>query len=88
MGRFIIGCRLGSPGNDYIALAERVQALGRSWECPGNAWIVSTDLSAAEVRDELRPFLGPHDQLLVAELSGTVAWGGAGIAHGLRSVLG
>ena len=89
MACYMIGCRLSSPGNDYIALTERIGQLGKNWECPGSTWIVSTDLGAAEIRDALRPLLGPQDELFVAELSGAVAWGGMskGSSEGLRAVL-
>lgn len=90
MACFIICCRLASPGSDYVAVTDGIERLGKSWECPGSSWIVSTDLGAAEIRDSLRPHLGPHDELVVARISGEVAWGGAGrgFGEGLRAVLG
>lgn len=90
MACFIVGCRLGTPGGDYTQLAERLEQLGRTWECPGTAWIVASDLDATQLRDELRACIGQGDQLFVAELSGAVAWGGTsrGFADGLRAVLG
>jgi len=90
MACFIIGCRLASPGGDYVAITEGIERLGKSWECPGSSWILSTDLCAAEIRDSLRPCLGANDQLFVAQVRGEVAWGGAssGFADGLRTVLG
>jgi hypothetical protein len=90
MACFMIGCRLSGPGNDYIALAEAIERLGRTWECPGSTWVVATDKTAADIRDELRPYLDTNDELLVAELSGDVAWRGTSkhFSEGLRAVFG
>ncbi len=90
MACFMVSCRLGSPGDDYIGLVQAIEGLGRAWECPGSTWIVASDRSAGDIRDELRPYLGRHDELLVAELSGAVAWRGTGngFSAGLRAVLG
>jgi hypothetical protein len=90
MACFMVNCRLGSPGDDYVGLAQAIEQLGRAWECPGSTWIVASELGAGEIRDALRPHLGRFDELLVAELSGAVAWRGAssGLSNGLRAVLG
>jgi hypothetical protein len=89
MASFMVSCRLSAPGDDYIGLVGALERLGRTWECPGSTWILSSEQSAADIRDELRPFLGPHDELLVAQLSGAVAWrgGSSGLSDGLRAVL-
>jgi hypothetical protein len=89
MACYMIGCRLSSPGSDDIALSEQIRQLGKSWECLGSSWVLASDLSAAEIRDALRPVLGPHDELFVAQINGTVAWGGMskGSAEGLKQVL-
>lgn len=89
MACFMIGCHLGSPGNDYIALTDAIERIGKSFACTSNTWIVASELGASEIRDELRPHLGPNDGLLVAELSGKVAWRASNdtLSHGLRAIL-
>jgi hypothetical protein len=78
MARFIIGCRLTRPGDDYQDLIGAVETLGAAWPCFPSAWVVDTHRSAAEIRDQLKPFIGANDDLLVAELTGEAAWHGAG----------
>ena len=77
MARYIIGCTMTSPGRDYIDFTEAVAALGEFWPCTPSLWIVTSERSASDIRDELKPHLGPNDDLVVAELSGRAAWRGA-----------
>ena len=89
MACFMIGCTLNTPGADTIDLARSIQRLGMSRQCIDSVWIVASDQSAAEILAALRPALGPNDDLVVAELSGSVAWRGTrkSLSDGLREVL-
>ena len=88
MARYIIGCTMNSPGRDYIGLTEAVAALGEFWPCTPSLWIITSELKAADIRDQLKGHLGPNDDLLVAELSGRAAWRGADVhfSEGLQKV--
>jgi hypothetical protein len=91
MSCYLIGCDLSSPGHDYIPLIEAIEGLGeKSLHCLHAAWLVVTDKTAAEIRDELKEHIDPSDHLLVCELSGDAAWRGASkdFSAGLRLVLG
>jgi hypothetical protein len=90
MSCYLIGCDLSSPGHDYIALIEAIEGLGeKCLHCLNSAWLVVSDKSAAEIRDELKPYIDRNDHLLVCELSGEAAWRGASkdFSAGLRLVL-
>ena len=77
MSCYLVGCDLSSPGHDYIALVEAIEALGeRSLECLHSTWLLTSDLTAAEIRDELKPYLGHGDRLVVAEVGRDAAWRG------------
>jgi hypothetical protein len=91
MACFMIGYDLNSPGQDYIALVEAIEHLGtKSWRCLNAAWLVVTDKTAVEIRDELKTYVDQSDELLIAELSGDAAWRGGdrNFGEGLKSVFG
>jgi hypothetical protein len=91
MACFMIGYDLNSPGQDYIALIEAIEHLGtKSWQCLNAAWLVVTDKTAVEIRDELKTYVDQSDELLIAELSGDAAWRGGdrNFSEGLKSVFG
>jgi hypothetical protein len=84
MACYMIGCKLTSPGRDYRELFDAVDKLGIAFHCLNATWVVNTDKTAAEIRDELRSFIDQNDDLLVAELTGRAAWRGAGTSFGRR----
>jgi hypothetical protein len=46
------------------------------WNGMGGIWFVKSDLTAVEIRDELRRIVGPNDRVAVAFLAGFAAWHG------------
>ena len=75
MACFMIACELNRPGDDYLHLIDAIERLGSRWRrCLDGMWLVVTASSAAEIRDELRPHIGPNDRLFVAQMGGDVAW--------------
>lgn len=59
---------------NYKALYEKIKSYG-TWAKPlESCWIIVTDKSAAEVRDELSVVMDADDGLLVTGLSGNAAW--------------
>jgi hypothetical protein len=74
---YMIGYDLNKPGQDYKDLIEAIKQVGSMWwHCLDSTWIVKTDKSAKEIRDELKPHIDASDELLVAKLSGEGAWTG------------
>jgi hypothetical protein len=66
-----------TEGEVYDDLIERIQSLGDWWHHLESAWIVRCAHSPREIRDQLKPYIGTDDQLLVIEMSGdTAEWAG------------
>lgn len=72
---YMVACELTSPGEDYIELIAAIERMGSRWRrCLNAVWVVASERSAAELRAELKPYLGNHDRLIVAQLSAESAW--------------
>jgi hypothetical protein len=76
MKSYLIGYDLNKSGQDYSTLIEKIKLVGSWWHCLDSTWIVKSDLSAAQIRDMLIPFIDTNDELLVATLTGEAAWKG------------
>ncbi|GKV78039.1 hypothetical protein PEC106568_32120 [Pectobacterium carotovorum subsp. carotovorum] len=61
---------------DYSSLIERIQSYD-TWCHPlESAWIIVTDQTAVQVRDNLKAVMDADDGLLVTRLQGEAAWYG------------
>ncbi|KHS69945.1 hypothetical protein V6M93_12625 [Pectobacterium brasiliense] len=61
---------------DYSSLIERIKSYG-TWCHPlESAWIIVTDQTAVQIRDNLRAVMDADDGLLVTRLQGEAAWYG------------
>lgn len=90
MACYIIGCALNSPGSDYVEFVEAIERVGSAaWPCLDSTWVLNSDKTASQIRDELKQYLCPSDELIVAELTGTAAWRGlkGGSAEAFKAVL-
>lgn len=71
---------MGTPkesGKNYSDLIEAIKAISNNWwHCLDSTWLVKTDLTTAQVRDRLTPYLDRNDEILVAKLNGEAAWAG------------
>jgi len=76
MKSYLIACDLNRPAKDYPGLIDAIKKLPLSWHHLESAWIVKTDWTARQVRDHIKPYIDPRDELLVVELSGEGAWAG------------
>lgn len=76
MSSYMIGYDLNKPGQDYTELHEAIKAYDNWWHYLDSTWIIVTNDSAAEVRDNLKVHIDSGDELLVAKLSGEAAWTG------------
>ena len=78
MTTYIIGYDLHpSKGETYEDLIEAIKGVGSTWwHHLDSTWVVVTDKTAAQLRDELKPYLKSDDQLLVVKSGGEAAWTG------------
>lgn len=63
---------------NYEALYERIKKLGNWCHALESCWVVTTDKTAGQIRDSLKPALDQDDGLLATKLTGEAAWCGLG----------
>jgi hypothetical protein len=62
-------------GRRYNQLFAALEAIGSGyWDCLESTWLVITDRTAAEIRDELQQHLQDDDRLLVLRYGEGAAW--------------
>nr|WP_206770415.1 hypothetical protein [Pseudomonas mohnii] len=61
---------------DYPSLYERIKAYGTWCHALESSWIIVTDQTSVQVRDNLQTALDWDDGLLVTRLQGEGAWVG------------
>lgn len=76
MKSYLIGYDLNKTGQDYETLIEQIKKLGTWWHYLDSMWIIKSDLTAVQIRDNLKSYIDSNDELLVAKLSGEAAWTG------------
>jgi hypothetical protein len=77
MTTYVIGYDIHpSKGETYDELTEAIKKLGKWWHNLDSTWVVVTELSAKEVRDNLKCHLRTDDQLLVVKSGTEAAWTG------------
>jgi hypothetical protein len=78
MKSYLIGYDLNRPRGaaDYPNLIAAIKNIGSWWHHLDSTWVVKSDLSAAQIRDQLTPHIDSGDELLVTCLTGEAAWRG------------
>jgi hypothetical protein len=77
MRTLLVGYDLNKPGKDYAPLIARLRELGTWWHHLDSTWLVRTNLSVVEIRDNLRKLMDSSDELLVIDVTGdAAAWAG------------
>lgn len=61
---------------DYAALYERLRQYGTYCRALESSWVISTNQTAAQVRDNLAQAMDKDDGLLVTLLANEAAWQG------------
>jgi len=70
---------LRQPGRNYNDLHEAIKQLGSWWHCLESIWLVNTTYTCPQIRDHLKRFIDPNDDLVVLGLNGHWA------THGLST---
>lgn len=78
MAIYMIGYDLHpSKDENYDNLYAALEAIGAGyWDCLESTWLVVTERTAIQIRDELKQHLKPHDRLLVMRYGAGAAWQG------------
>lgn len=77
MKTIMVGYDLNKPSQNYEAVWDYLKGFGTYWHHLGSTWIIKTEKTVVEVRDEINALgLDSNDELFVAELKGTAAWSG------------
>jgi hypothetical protein len=61
---------------DYLSLHERIKAYGTWCHALESTWIIVSDQTSVQIRDNLQMALDKDDGLLVTRLQGEGAWVG------------
>jgi len=81
MATYIIGFDLNKEGAAYSAahkkLTDRMEQLFPTyWRNLDSTWIVVSDLSVVQIRDDLMRYMDSNDELLVVKSANIAAWSG------------
>lgn len=76
MAIYMIAYDLHPPeGKNYDKLFTALEAIGSGyWDCLDSTWLVITDKTAIQIRDELKPCLRDSDRLLIMRYAEGAAW--------------
>lgn len=72
----IVSYDLVAPDKDYAKLTGYLKSHTNWWHYLGSTWVVVTDLTAAQLRDDIAEHSDSNDRVLVVNSSGTGAWAG------------
>ena len=67
-----VSCELKQPEHRYTALYDYMQSYDRASHPLRSMWLVKTDKSVPQVRDEVRRVVDPDDEILVFDVTGAV----------------
>lgn len=68
-----VNCELKQPDHLYTALYDYMQSYARHSHPLDSMWLVKTDKSVPQVRDEVRRVVDENDEILVFDVTGA-AW--------------
>lgn len=73
---YIIGYDLhASEGEHYDKLYAALETIGSGyWDCLESTWLVVTEKTPVQIRDELQPYLKDDDRLLIMRYGEGATW--------------
>lgn len=74
MATFIVTYDLHRTGQNYECLSEKLKGYGNYCHLQGSVWLIRTSHTAVQIRDYLAGCIDSNDKVLVAELTGEMAW--------------
>lgn len=77
MSTKLIAYDLNRPGQNYDELIAAIKKLGAWWHHLDSTWLVKSNLSTKQIRDQLRSYVDAGDELLVVNVTGDArSWTG------------
>lgn len=73
MSVFIVSYDLRAPGRNYEPLWARLRQFVHAKPLE-SVWLIDTQMSAVQLRNDLERFLDRNDRLIAAQLAGPSAW--------------
>lgn len=73
MALYWISYDLDKPGQDYSDLINRLRQ-HKAYEVTRSDWLLPSDWTPAQIRDDLLVYLDKNDRIIVAELKYNAAW--------------
>lgn len=86
MSTLMIGYDLNRPGQNYSELIAHIKTLGTWWHHLDSTWLIVTSRTVAEVRDEIKRFIDPGDEVLVLNITGD-SWASFGLSDSANNWL-
>ena len=74
MRKWLISYVLYAPGMEHLDLVSALTSEGAT-RIMASHWVLESNKSAVELRDQFAALLASNDQLIVAELGQEVVWG-------------
>jgi len=74
MKKWLISYVLYAPGLEHLDLVSALTSEGAT-RIMASHWVLESNKSAVELRDQFAAVLASNDQLIVAELGQEVVWG-------------
>jgi hypothetical protein len=71
---YIVTYDLVSPGQNYESLINKINSFSDWARLGGSAYLIFTNKSHTEIRDEFLECLGPNDKIYVGLLGNSAAW--------------
>ncbi|MDO6632786.1 CRISPR-associated protein Cas2 [Bacillus thuringiensis] len=74
MNSCLITYDLIGPNRDYEKISKKIETYPNHSHILESVWIVKSDTSSKEIRDNLKTALDDNDKLFVSKLTGECAW--------------
>lgn len=73
MSAYIVSYDLIKQGQNYDCITDKLETYPNHWHMQQSVWIVVTDQTHSQIRDNLKSCLDQNDKLFVGKLS-AAAW--------------
>ncbi len=70
----IVSYDLCTPGRDYKALYEKLKSYTKWGKITESTWLIKSDKTCVDIRDELKAVMDKNDRLVVTETTDCAAW--------------